>query len=379
MTLTLTEIILIIIAAGIGAIGIVVGVIAIKHRKPTEVEPLSKFNRDLIAEPLQSGVHVIIGPQGCGKTSFGMALACEDYRWHRDDRLAEARKEVAKMQAVDASYNSLRVPACPYRTRTRLFLPNGKPTYHIDISQFGLPEGQADVQYLPKSTFVFCDEIDSFMDSRRWQEDKQYITDGFKYVRHHDITFVGDAQCFDKIDISIRRLTTDIYYITSKKDYYNQPKWWAKLVPRARERKIIRTEWRFIHVKQQLMSNAQQLKSLGIETPVSSYFRKCKFVYEGDIYSQYNSYSGAPYWYNGIKIYEIEEHPHNNLTRAGVEQWCKSNALRFEAPIKANQSNKDAQKETNQTSDSNKDGKSTPKMPSNVDKDVKTANKKSLE
>lgn len=348
--LTLTEIVLIVIAGTVVMLGITAGALTIKHRHKPEDAPASRFNRDLQDAPLPSGVYMIIGPQGVGKTSLMMAIMSEDYRYHGAERLVKARAEVAKMQAVDASYNSLSVPPCAYRSRTKLMLPNGKPTYHIDISQFGLPEGQADVQYLPCSTFVACDEIDSYMDSRRWQEDKQYIIDGLKYIRHNDLVLMADAQSFDKVDIAIRRLTTDIFYVTDKRDIYDKPKWWARFFPRADKRKIIATEWHFLHIKQQLMDNAQRLKQLGIDTPVSSYYRKCKFVFTGNIYKQYNSVSGKPYWYNGIKTYEVEQHPYNNLTRAGVEQWCNSNALRFERASKSDKNN-------NQRSDKDKDGK----------------------
>lgn len=307
------------------ALTVSITVCALWFFKPKKYEPTHTVTDEFKERPTPSGVYLIIGPQGSGKTSLMNAVIDTDFKYHGSARLNDARTEIKKLNALEQSNPyKLTCPACAYRTRTKLMLSNGKPTYHTDISQFGLPQGQQGVQYFPVSTVIGCDEVDSFMDCRKWQEDKQYIIDGMKYIRHQNLVLFMDAQSFDKCDADIRRLVTDVWYITKKKDIYERRRWWKK------HQELVRTEWTFNWIKQQQLQNAAKLRGLGIDISTDSYSRKCKFIYEGNIYNRYNSLSGKPYWYAGIKDYEIEKHPMNSMSRAGVETFCKQNALRFE-------------------------------------------------
>ena len=77
------------------------------------------------------------------------------------------------------------------------------------------------------------------------------------------------------------------------------------------------------------------LKSLGEIVDESEYVRKCKFVYEGNIYDRYNAESGRLYWLQGIKDYYVEMHPSEIPTRDAVDDYCKRNARRAENGEKA--------------------------------------------
>ncbi len=234
-----------------------------------------------------------------------------------------AKVEIDKLNEIGYK---LTLPPCPYRTRSKLFLPNGKPTYHTDISQFGLPGRRPEVQYFPPFTVIGCDEIDSFMDCREWNKNasmKADIIDGFKYIRHHDLVFLGDVQNFSKVDAAVRKLTTDVIYILGKKDVY------GKKHRLSRKKTLLRTEWEFIWVKHQQAENAASLGEMGIEVHEKN-ARKCKLIYEGNIYSQYNSQSGKPYWYRGIKQFTVEKHPENVLSPEGVDKYCRQNALNYD-------------------------------------------------
>lgn len=297
-----------------------------KKRK-LEYQRTHTVTDEFVDKMLPSGVYIIVGPQGVGKTSLMMAIMSTDFKYHGAERIQDAQADVAALNALPQEHPfKLTAPACAYRTRTKLTLPNGKPTYHCDVSQFGLPEGQKDVQFFPKSTFLGFDEIDSFMDCRKWQQDKQSIIDGLKYIRHQNLVFLGDAQNFDKIDAAVRRLTTDLFYVTGKHDVWVT----HKHLFRHPTRELVATEWTFYWVKQQQVANAAALKSKGFDINEQSFVRKCKFIYQGNIYRQYDSLSGKPYWYNGLEKYEIEKHPTSGLTRDGIKQFVEQNALRFD-------------------------------------------------
>ncbi len=291
-----------------------------KRFHKTDLERTNTVTDEFIDKPIPPGVYIIVGPQGVGKTSFLNALISIDSKYHGAERLQLAKVEIEKLNSIGYK---LTVPPCPYRTRSKLFLPNGKPTYHTDISQFGLPGRRKEVQYFPPYTVIGCDEIDSFMDCRDWNKNgnmKADIIDGFKYIRHHDLVFLGDVQNFSKVDAAVRKLTTDVIYILGKKDVY------GKKHRFSRKKILLRTEWEFIWVKHQQAENAESLREMGIDVKEKN-ARKCKLIYEGNIYSQYNSQSGKPYWYRGIKQFTVEKHPENVLSPEGVDTYCKQNAL----------------------------------------------------
>ena len=314
----------IIIAGACGIVALIASYgILRKHFREVPIERTNTVTDEFIDKPIPPGVYIIVGPQGVGKTSFMNALISIDSKYHGVQRLQMAKVEIDKLN--DIGYK-LTLPPCPYRTRSKLFLPNGKPTYHTDISQFGLPGRRPEVQYFPPFTVIGCDEIDSFMDCREWNRNsrmKADIIDGFKYIRHHDLVFLGDAQNLGKVDAAVRKLTTDVIYILSKKDVY------GKKHRFSRKKTLLRTEWEFIWVKHQQAENAASLGEMGIEVREKN-ARKCKLIYEGNIYSQYNSQSGKPYWYRGIKQFSVEKHPENVLSPEGVETYCRQNALNYD-------------------------------------------------
>ncbi len=291
-----------------------------KRFHKTDLERTNTVTDEFVDKPIPPGVYLITGPQGVGKTSFMNALISIDSKYHGEARLAAAQAEI---DVLNKSGYNLRLPPCAYRTRSKLFLPNGKPTYHTDISQFGLPGRRAGVQYFPPHTVIGCDEIDSFMDCREWNKNarmKADIIDAFKYIRHQDIVFLGDLQNFSKVDAAVRKLTTDVIYILGKKDVY------GKKHRFSRKKTLLRTEWEFIWVKHQQAENAESLREMGIDVKEKN-ARKCKLIYEGNIYRQYDSQSGKPYWYRGIKQFTVEKHPENVFSPEGVEKYCTQNAL----------------------------------------------------
>ena len=314
----------IIIACACGVIATVVVTVTLrKHFREVPIERTNTVTDEFIDKPIPPGVYLIVGPIGVGKTSFMNALISIDSKYHSQFRIERAQAEI---DYLNKNGYSLTLPACAYRTRSKLFLPNGKPTYHTDISQFGLPGRRPEVQYFPPYTVIGCDEIDSFMDCRDWNKNanmKADIIDGFKYIRHQDLVFLGDLQNLSKVDAAVRKLTTDVIYILNKKDVYGKKRRFS------RKKTLQRTEWEFIWVKYQQAENAETLREMGVDVHDKN-ARRCKLIYEGNIYSQYNSQSGKPYWYRGITQFTVEKHPDNTLSPEGVDRYCRQNALNYD-------------------------------------------------
>ncbi len=277
---------------------------------------------EIMDAPIKSGFYVFCAPQGGGKTSLMYAMMSLDARFHGATRLEEGARQCKKLNAIpQENPYKLTMPACAYRTRSLVMLPNGKPTYHTDISQFGLP-GKSGVQFFPQGTFLAFEEIDSFMDCRKWQEDKQNVIDGIKYVRHNNLVVMGDCQNFSKLDVALRRLTTDLIFVVSKRDVYE-----TVHTKNGPVRQFKGNEWEFYWTKQQLMENAEMMRQYGFQIDTKQFVRHCKLFYPGNIHNQYDSCAGKPYWYNGLEQYEIEKHPSNALSRDGIKAFISQNAL----------------------------------------------------
>lgn len=313
--------------------------------KSEEYKPTGTYTDVIHDEGIKAGVYGVVGPQGVGKTSFCMALLSLDAKWHSEERLAKARAEIAEYNKQNPTDEPVRCPECMYRTRSKLWLPNNKPTYHTDIWQFGLPSPEfPDIQYFPRSTVIFCDEIDGYLDCRRYNEDtnrKKQIYDGLKYVRHQDIALLWDAQVFDNVDAKVRRLTMNLIYILGKRDTYGYPPepphrkhhWLRRKHARQQQRQkiLLRTEWEFVMIPQQQSDNSEILKEMGVD--MSKYVNapeRLKLIYEGNIYKQYNSYSGKPLWYRGLRQFSIDKHPESAFSKEGIEQFCRQNRMRIE-------------------------------------------------
>lgn len=313
------------------------GVVALT-RHSTVQRPYT-VDEELREHMLPSGFYVICGRQRAGKGSLGAAVMDTDCTYHCAERLSLAQHQIDELNAIPQSepYN-LHLPDFPYRSKNRMLLGEDyRPTYHIDVNQFALPDGQKNVQYLPPYTLVHCEEIDAYMNCRSWDKasvEKANVIDAIKWLGHNDLTFIGDAQVFGRLDAAVRALTTDIWYILGRRDYYDKGN--RKGFFRRRESpKIVRTEWTFLWIKNQMKVQAVELKSFGELVDGADFVRKCKFNYYGNIYCRYNSKSGRAYWLKDIKDYTVETHPDESPTREAVNDYCMRNTRRAENGEKA--------------------------------------------
>lgn len=296
-----------------------------KHFREMPIEVTNTVTDQFIDAPIPYGVYLICGPQGVGKTSFMYALLSTDAKYHEKERLTAAAEEsmVLKRSGFVGDDIDLRIPPCAYRTRSKVILPDGRETLHADISDFGLPGKFEGTHTFPTMTVIACEEIDSAMDNRKWNKDtdmKTAIFDGMKYIRHQNLVFLGDLQNIGKVDINIRRLATDVIYILKKKDFYEKPHWYS------RKKQLVRTEWDFVWMNYQLAENIKTLKEMGMDID-QKYIRRCRFIYKGNIYSQYDSRSGKAYWFRKFKSFTMEKHPKNLFTPSGIEEYCRQNSL----------------------------------------------------
>lgn len=273
------------------------------------------LSKTLRKEPLPSGVFVIRGEQGVGKTSFASALLSMDYKRHRKYRAEQAR-ELASKYYLDSGVR-LDVSKHNYFSNIDILLDKRRNihTHYIDVQRLGLPNPDFAVQYLPRGSVVFIQEADILLFCRDYMTMNSYLINLLKYVRHNLITVIFDCQTDGALDKAVRRLTVGIYHIecTYKKRFFL---FWK---PQS---------WKFLYIQNQLNEVLKDLAQVGVQCNISVVSRG-KLRFFGNIFERYNSYSGVPYFLNGIdKIgYEYIPHPKSDLSLKGVKAFCDLHPL----------------------------------------------------
>ena len=299
--------------------------------KPKEERPHT-FTEELKENRLPTGFYVIAGKQRIGKTSLGAAVMITDYLYHGRERLDEARSEIEHMNAIDPDWD-LHCPPLAYRSKDIVHLDAraGVDTLHIDITQFGLPGGNLNVQYLPPGTFLHFPELDADLNCREWANTPMEIIDAIKWQGHQNLTTVADMQSFSRVDAALRELTTDLWYVVERRDKYARVKWWR------RRKELVSTEWTFLWLKPQENAMFRDVLRFDLPATIEKWLRKrvtdgcriCRFKFEGNIYERYNANSGKAYFYSGLDDFYVESHAPQDYRRASIDAFCKSNPLKF--------------------------------------------------
>lgn len=294
-------------------------------------KPLT-FDQELREHMLPTGVYEIGGHQRVGKGSLGCAIMDTDSTYHGAERLALAQEFVDELNAQD-DYN-LVLPEHLYYSKNKMLLtPDYIETYHVDVLDVALPETKDDMHFAPYSMF-HLEEADAVMNARTWAtgaEKKANVIDGEKWSGHHHLVILLDGQVHQRFDAAVRSMVTDRFFVYRRRDYYSDDvprKWWQ--FAHKDENHVIRTEWKFLWIKNQLYQQATEMGKFGEFFKPEEYIKKCKFVYEGNIYERYNPNSGQKYWLKDIEEFACAPHPEDNMTRAAVTDYCERNARNAE-------------------------------------------------
>jgi len=258
------------------------------------------LTKEIKESPLPSGVFVVRGPQGVGKTSFCAAILCGDYKNWRKWRTQQGQS------LADEYYQSnkvrLQISDRLYFTSIKILLDKRRKlyTHYIDVQRLGLPNPDYPVQYLPRGSVVYIQEADVLLFCRDYQSLNDYLINLLKYVRHNLLTIIFDCQVDSALDKAVRRLTVGLYHIEESYDKRYFLFWKRRF-------------WRFIYIKNQLNEAVKELATVGVKINLSVVERG-RLRYKGNIFERYNSFSGVPYFLNGIDKVGYEYLPFPNET-----------------------------------------------------------------
>lgn len=268
------------------------------------------YNKMLKSSPFPTGFYSICGKQGAGKTSLAVGIMREDYkRWckWRYQRAVEVSQKYYRCNGI-----RLNIDPCLYFSNTPILLDKrrGIYTHEIDLKRLGLPNPDYEVQYLPRGAVVFIQEADIFAYCRDWNNLSEYLRNLIKYVRHNSLTIIFDMQVGGALDKALRDLLCGQFYVVES----GVKRFWLFWK---------RQQWKFIYSDPQLNTTVKELSKLGVHIKVSvvdwGKFRVC-----GNVFDCYNSFSGLPYFLNGIeKIgYKYNKHSDGDLSLDGIKQYC---------------------------------------------------------
>ncbi len=273
------------------------------------------LTRAIRKEPLPSGVYVVRGPQGIGKTSFCTAMIRADYKKHRKYRVEEAKSlanEYYKENRI-----KLEISDRLYFSSIKILLNRRKKlyTHYVDVQRLGLPNPDYDVQYLPRGSVVYIQEADVLLFCRDYQDLNTYLINLLKYVRHNLLTVIFDCQVDSALDKAVRRLTVGIYHIETSYDGRFFFFWKVR-------------RWKFIYIHNQLNEVVKELATVGINIKLSVVERG-RFRVFGNIFDYYNSFSGVPYFLWSIEKhgYEYLEYPKETLSIDDINAFLEAHPL----------------------------------------------------
>lgn len=259
------------------------------------------------------GVDIILveGPQGVGKTSFVVSLLSKDYKYHHKERTKSAT-EFSNMLNREYGYNLHIKGRHLYYSNIPAYLDKRRivKTWSCDFSTFALPNDNFEVDYYPPWSVLFFTEIDVQAYSRNWQSFSQYYMLLFKYFRHMHYTIILDLQVDGALEKSLRSLETVRISMYESNDLK------TPILKRKRGR-----IFRFLRTSPQILEFARSLRKLeGMDLDCSS---KMKFKYKGNIFKQYNSFSGIPYFLYKIKEWSFKPHEDEDLSPTGITRYVK--------------------------------------------------------
>lgn len=273
-------------------------------------------------KPLESGVYVVRGEQGIGKTSFCTAMINADYKKWRKWRTTQA--EAVAREYYQANKIKLKISDRLYFSNIKILLDKkrGLYTHYVDVQKLGLPNPQFEVQYLPKGSVVYIQEADILLFCRDYQSLSTYVVNLLKYVRHNLLTVILDCQTDSALDKAVRRLTVGIYHIENSYDGRFFLFWKVR-------------RWKFIYIRNQLNEVVKDLATVGVKIKVTIVERG-RFRTFGNVFERYNSFSGASYFLNGIEKYgyKYQEYPEDSFRIEAIEAFIEAHPLERPEEVK---------------------------------------------
>lgn len=274
------------------------------------------LNKIFPVSRIETGIYVIVGRTGGGKTSLGVGKLSRDYKKYGHQRFLESLALVERLRPN--GYPNLRLDHNLYFCANFALLDKGKgvPCWQVDFTKLGFPNEQYEVQNLPYGAVVFIPECDQVCNARDTQGKglNEFLRGFLKYHRHNKITLILDMQDFSRLNNEFRHLVHNVIYVKKK----------TSLILFGH---TLLTIWKLIVFDISYLNLVASLNSLNIEVSEKSYLSKDRFIFFGDVHKYYENQSGLPYFLQKVDHYDYIESKPLELSREAIDEYVKSHPV----------------------------------------------------
>ena len=174
---------------------------------------------------VKSGIYLVLGETGAGKSSFMYAQVISEMFNKERYRLAKKLTNVL----IDGGYKKLTLPLkhicyTEYSVKSSLVGKHKYVTWECNAKKFGLPNNKYKMDFYPPYSVIGFDESQSNFDSRNWKNTEDFHKRGWETNRHM-YYYILFASQFGNVDKVLRNLVKGVYYITEKWQDWSKDKY----------------------------------------------------------------------------------------------------------------------------------------------------------
>lgn len=174
---------------------------------------------------MQTGIYLILGDTGAGKSSFMYANIIKEMFNKERYRTAKGITE----SLINGGYENLSLPPkhlcyTEYFVQSRLV---GKPkriTYECNAKKFGIPNDKLEMDFYPPCAVIGLDEIQGKFENRNWKNLSDCYKRGWE-INRHMLYYVLLVSQFGNVDKDLRNIAVGIYYIEKKWQDWSKDKY----------------------------------------------------------------------------------------------------------------------------------------------------------
>ena len=260
------------------------------------------------------GINIIAGDPGCGKTSLmaylaGQRMTVDAYE---DLQYTNSLIDLYNEGGYNFSYVKDHTVYTNFDCKSHVQWFPDQLAHDMEGYEFGLPDPEHTTKFIPPGSSLFFMEAQSFLDARRFKEFRESVSRAYELHRHWSLTIFLDCQRATLIDLNVRAISASIIEVQEL------------IQKRDKNDNLIKCTW-----EARVFSGSEAYESYLATGKAKGPFEKVKFVYEGDIFSCYESTSNSSLFLEGREKddFYLGYHKTADFSIESVQEFCKKHSL----------------------------------------------------
>lgn len=264
----------------------------------------------------QSGVYLLVGGQGTGKTSLAVAIARHLYKYCRKKDYNTSKEYIDNLNN-SREYNLKLSKHSIYTNFDMQLDRRGRVhSHYIDTTCFGLPNSEYEVVHFPFGSTIIIDEADVIL-SCKDMKFRRYIVNLLKYARHNGLRVILISQRLTALQKRVRELVQYVFFCNEQKvsSFFGF---------------VYRIKWRLTVLDNFARQLLEIKKECGCEITkkeMKQSFVSCKYSTWGNVFKRYDSYVGRAYFLKDLKQFEYIPQPIFEFNKKSIDNYCKMHPL----------------------------------------------------